>query len=181
MASYTTGNYPQSYSEAVQMLYGRHSKVLPGRSTELVVLGCIAPESDGRVAVVYHQTAVVTFYASGHILLDSGGYTTLTTRRKMNACLSQHRVWCHQFQQYVTPLPGAWPDHVAPEGQAIGYGWRAPHRNTPSTVGGTPFPPYRHNGGTVYAGHRVLICPNNGVVAEGTPLADRAEFARFWQ
>jgi len=58
------------------------------------------------VQVVYHDTAVVTCdYSTGTITLCSGGWRTVTTKRRMNETDEQFRlgfrVWQRDFAWYV--------------------------------------------------------------------------------
>ena len=61
--------------------------------------------SDGSKSVVYHDTEIVTVYNDGRIRLNTGGYFTVTTKRRMNQAASQfgldYRVYQKNFQWYV--------------------------------------------------------------------------------
>lgn len=48
----------------------------------------VATGEDGKTRVTYHSTAIVTFDAES-VVLDSGGYQTVTTKRKMNQAANQ--------------------------------------------------------------------------------------------
>lgn len=56
------------------------------------------------LSVVYHGTEVVKV-ASGKIILDSGGYRSATTKKRMNEAASEfnlpYNVYQHDFQWYV--------------------------------------------------------------------------------
>ena len=60
----------------------------------------IKRELDGReyTAIKYHDTEVVVFSA-GAILLDSGGYKTVTTKRRMNQASDQFDLGFQVYQQ----------------------------------------------------------------------------------
>ena len=66
----------------------------------------IAPAFDGSgsTAVTYHSTAVVTFNRD-IIRLNSGGYRTVTTKRRMNEVAQAfslgYRVWQTNHEWYV--------------------------------------------------------------------------------
>jgi hypothetical protein len=53
----------------------------------------------------YHKTDIVKFERCGDIVLDFGGYDTVTTRRKMNQASKQfglgYSVFRHKGQTYV--------------------------------------------------------------------------------
>lgn len=50
----------------------------------------------GRIALRYHSTDVVTHFKDGRIRLDSGGYSTRTTKRRINQGLPG---WIIVFQE----------------------------------------------------------------------------------
>jgi hypothetical protein len=66
-----------TYEEALRRLGGRPSRKV-GHETHLHL------NADGSVAVRYHATGVVTIHADGTYTLNSGGYKTVTTKRKIN-------------------------------------------------------------------------------------------------
>jgi hypothetical protein len=75
-------NLPKSYSEAESFLSGKESRRVPGiRGT------FISRVSKDSIACLYHETQVVTFFKNGDVRLDSGGFFTPTTKRRMNQCL----------------------------------------------------------------------------------------------
>ena len=57
---------------------------------------------NGMTKVVYHDTAVVTFN-DDHIILDSGGWWTRTTKARMNQAAQQ---FCLGY--YVKQVQGNW-------------------------------------------------------------------------
>lgn len=72
-------NIPKNYSQAELFLSDKNSRRIPGiRSTSIQRL------DDERIALIYHETNVVPWYKDGSIRLDSGGYRTLTTKKRMN-------------------------------------------------------------------------------------------------
>ncbi len=44
----------------------------------------VGRDADGVLRVTYHATPVVTVYPNGRIVLDTGGWFTVTTRNRMN-------------------------------------------------------------------------------------------------
>ena len=72
-------NIPKNYSQAEVFLSDKDFLRIPGiRSTSIQRL------DNKSIALVYHDTNVVTWYKDGSIQLDSGGYRTLTTKTRMN-------------------------------------------------------------------------------------------------
>lgn len=71
---------PTSLAEALHILDGKVERTI-ANNTRLRRL------ASGRVAVVLHSTEVVTFTPEGTIILNSGGYRSVTTKARMNACL----------------------------------------------------------------------------------------------
>jgi hypothetical protein len=59
---------------------------------------------DRHFAVRLHDTDVVTFHDDGTIELDTGGWDTVTTKQRMNACLRQYRVFQHAHVWYVCAM-----------------------------------------------------------------------------
>jgi hypothetical protein len=55
----------------------------------------------GHVAIKLHNTEIVTYYKSGWIELNSGGWLTVTTKDRMNT-YSPIRVWANKRVWYVT-------------------------------------------------------------------------------
>jgi len=58
---------------------------------------------DGRVDVQYHATIVASKDTNGRITLNSGGWKTVTTKRRMNQALRQ---WGTGY--YVHQVKGEW-------------------------------------------------------------------------
>lgn len=82
----------------------KDDRPLPGKSTRLQY------RANGDIAVKYHKTDVVTYKPNGDIILNSGGYRTMTTKSRMNeyvpyfigdACL-------HVYQQDSVWYMGRW-------------------------------------------------------------------------
>ena len=47
----------------------------------------ITTETDGTVAVRYHRTDVATLHPDGSVTLRTGGWRTVTAKRRMNQAL----------------------------------------------------------------------------------------------
>lgn len=63
------------------------------------------------VAIRLHWTDIVTFHADGHIVLDDGGYQSVTTKERMDAVLPMRlRVFQRDFRWYVQV--GGWDQGV---------------------------------------------------------------------
>ncbi len=70
---------PKTYSEAQSFLGTEPYKVIRGiKATTVVRL------SKDEIALVYHETNVVTWNANGNVTFNSGGYRTKTTKDRMN-------------------------------------------------------------------------------------------------
>lgn len=85
-----------SYTEALRMARG-------GRARKLANNTLLIENDDGSFGVQLHSTQVVVFHADGRIVLDSGGYTTTTTKRRMNAALADtpYTVFQRDFAWYL--------------------------------------------------------------------------------
>jgi len=68
----------KTYESASDYLGTKESRPLPGRSTRLMRM------SDICIVVRYHSTNVVSYYKSGEIVLDTGGWWTVTTKARLN-------------------------------------------------------------------------------------------------
>ena len=65
----------------------------------------------GAIAVQLHQTDVVTFYPNGRVMLDSGGWRSMTTSARMNE-YGPIGVYSHRGVWYVNTTNGStWGDH----------------------------------------------------------------------
>ena len=65
----------------------------------------------GAVTVKLHNTDILTYYANGHIKLDTGGWRTSTTKQRFNKFLDWWRVSQENFDWYIYPL-GAYSERV---------------------------------------------------------------------
>lgn len=72
--------YPSSHSAAVALL-GNKARTKVGHNTWLEVKDAM------RVALVYHNTAIVTYYADGRVVLDNGGYYSVTTKARISGAM----------------------------------------------------------------------------------------------
>jgi hypothetical protein len=88
---------------------------------------------DGAIALRYHGTDVVIWYADGHTQLNSGGWSTLTTRRRMSD-YSGVRIFSDRNVQYVGTFEGRVPfwDHMVLAPDADGL--LVPQGNPPTTA-----------------------------------------------
>lgn len=72
----------------------------------------VAPVAEGRTAVIYHQTAVVT-WDNARIVLDSGGWKSNTTKVRMNQAATVYNlgfwVYAERGKWFVR-----WGDRVLP-------------------------------------------------------------------
>ncbi len=69
-----------NHAEATKMVLGKtnRSQRKVGNNTYAYI------EHDGSVAIELHGTKVVVFYPNGLIKLNSGGYRTSTTKKRIN-------------------------------------------------------------------------------------------------
>lgn len=100
---------PMSYAEAQQGYNDRLAKgtlargIRLGNNTYLTWENC-APHTPQWFGVRLYDTDVVVFHADGRIELDSGGWNTVTTKSRMNACLADYSVYSNRKVWYVEPL-----------------------------------------------------------------------------
>ena len=60
-------------------------------------------KANGDRCIRLHQTDVVTFKANGDIVLDSGGWQTVTTKARINEHIPQRfSLYQHKFEWFVT-------------------------------------------------------------------------------
>ena len=59
----------------------------------------VAVDSEGVLRVTYHGTHVVTVYPEGRIVLNTGGYFTVTTKTRMNQASNQFNLGFLVFQK----------------------------------------------------------------------------------
>lgn len=85
-----------TYTEANERLRRRTSLRLPGRYTTLVRL------DDGGIAVHLVATNVVTFRPCGRVILNSGGWRTVTTKERIS----------RYSGMYVRQRDGDWTVHT---------------------------------------------------------------------
>lgn len=114
---------PTTYAEAREVLAGRSSRVI-AHNTRLLDLG-----RDG-VALRLHSTSVVTFVPGGSLVLDSGGWRTVTTKDRINRVIrsrgwtvyAKAHVWYLAQREckpvpfedgHVIPAPAKEPEHDA--------------------------------------------------------------------
>ena len=66
----------------------------------------ISRDDQGVLRVTYHATPVVTVYPNGKIILNHGGWTSVTTKTRMNQASNQlslgFNVWQEHFAWFVS-------------------------------------------------------------------------------
>lgn len=95
---------PTSYFEANKML-GNRSKlnIKSKRATYL-------KKNGDNIELVYHRTAVATYTKDNKIVLNSGGYRSLTTKVRMNSALGNRaQVFQHKHRWYYSTNDGTNP------------------------------------------------------------------------
>lgn len=117
----------RSHSDALDFLAGTLARKL-GHNTEVRVWGAASLDSDdiarADVAIVYHSTPVVMYHADGRVTLNTGGWLTVTTKQRLNAC-SPFRVWSERGEWAVDCGPGtdgaAFSDGMTSDPGATGW------------------------------------------------------------
>jgi len=84
---------PTSYREAKAFLGNRNSRDIRGKRSTCIEY------SGNDIVMVYHRTAVVTFRPNGDMILNDGGWRSVTTKARINDALKGH---AHIFQQKFT-------------------------------------------------------------------------------
>jgi len=84
-----------TYSEALSRLGPRESRKIANNTY-------LERRDDGDIALRLHRTDVLTYHPDGTVTLNSGGWQTVTTKRRMNQYLPNgYRVYQHRFDWYV--------------------------------------------------------------------------------
>lgn len=92
----------RDYQEAMQKLNGKMKRKLKNNTW-------LEEKENGDIAVRLHRTDVVTFKRNGAIVLDSGGWKTVTTKSRMN-----------EFSPFnICQKNGDW--HIEINGKAVNY------------------------------------------------------------
>jgi hypothetical protein len=86
-----------NHAEAVSMVRGKTNKNKRkiGNNTHGYI------EYDGSVSIELHNTKVVVFYPNGLVKLSTGGWTTSTTKDRINK-YSPVKVHQRKFDWYIT-------------------------------------------------------------------------------
>lgn len=90
----TLTRVPGDYAEALRHL-GNRPGYRAGHNTRVVREGYA-----GLPALRYHDTDVVTYHPDGSLVLDSGGWRTVTTKDRLNQ-VGAVRVWSERSVWYV--------------------------------------------------------------------------------
>ncbi len=92
---------PTTYTEARAMLNGRNSRKIANNTT-------LVDQGEGVIGLRLHSTVVVVFDDSGHIILNTGGYRTTTTKDRLNRVARAHgwSVYAERFDWYVSAPDG---------------------------------------------------------------------------
>lgn len=77
---------PQSYTAAERLL-GRRDTRLVANNTRVI------RRHSTLIAVQFHRTDVVSFWEDGTVTLNTGGWTTVTTKDRINRCLFFFRLY----------------------------------------------------------------------------------------
>lgn len=83
----------RDYQEALQKLNGKMKRKLKNNTW-------LEEKENGDIAVRLHRTDVVTFKRDGAIVLDSGGWKSLTTKSRLNE-FSPFSIWQKEGDWYI--------------------------------------------------------------------------------
>ena len=72
---------PTNYTEANSFLGIKNKRIIKNKRSTYM------RRNDDNIELIYHNTAVATYYPDNTVSLNSGGYHTLTTRTRMNNAL----------------------------------------------------------------------------------------------
>ncbi len=96
--------YPSSWTDANATLGTRSTRKLDNHTY-------LQRRSPDAIAVKLHDTDIVTYYADGTTVLDSGRWQTPTTKDRMNQAISPPlRIWQEQRTWYLGNAPDCWTD-----------------------------------------------------------------------
>lgn len=90
-----------TFASASALLKGKPKKKL-GTATTLERL------SDSQIGIRYHNTIVITYSYDGSIVLNNGGWTTPTTKKRIND-FTNARIYQKDFVWYITDSNGTKP------------------------------------------------------------------------
>lgn len=80
-------------------------------------------DKDGTLTVQYHATVVVTVKSDGTVILDTGGWRTVTTKLRMNQASNQfglnYQVSQKDGEWYVHSTDDRWPWKVRFDGETV--------------------------------------------------------------
>lgn len=122
-------------------IYGQILEDLNGRQTRKVAHNTyLQVRGDGVIALKYHATDVVKYYADGRVVLDTGGWRTSTTKLRFNETYSRLplRVYSDKGVWYAA-LNRDW-DHAVPfaDGLTLQLNGDGQYHVDTNTVGDDP-------------------------------------------
>jgi hypothetical protein len=93
---------PTSYREAKAFLGNRNSRNIKGKRSTCVEY------SGENIEIVYHRTAVVTFRPNEDMILNDGGWRSVTTKARINDALKGYAyLYQKNFTWYLSECDGA--------------------------------------------------------------------------
>jgi len=97
------------------MNYKTADKLLQGRnySSRKVGNNTYLKRREDHIAVLLHATDIISYYPDGRIVLNSGGWQTVTTKARMNEHLDDFWVWQEKRIWYVSPRGQGYNKQVA--------------------------------------------------------------------
>jgi hypothetical protein len=97
---------PCSYDDALEIFERRRRNSTLSRGVKLANNTYMTWEDTSEdpkwFGVRFHHTTIVEFYSDGTIALNTGGWETVSTKSRMNDCLTQYGIHQEKFVWYVT-------------------------------------------------------------------------------
>ena len=95
MSGSKVDNMPTSFREASARLEGKPERTIANNTRLRRGLDGFGYDDPHRISLVLHTTAIVTWDVNHRVMLTHGGYTTVTTKARMNAALRGTRYRIH--------------------------------------------------------------------------------------
>lgn len=88
-------------------VYSRLENILNGRLRRTIATATVVSRRVGRAVVRYHATDVVVAGSGGTVTLNSGGWRTATTKRRINAFLPEGwHLYQHRHEWFLRAPDG---------------------------------------------------------------------------
>ncbi len=102
----------RTYAGGLEYLKGKSSQLVAGSHTRAIWIPDVSPLPAGSaIGIRYHDTVVISFLQDGSIVLDSGGWRTVTTKKRINVFLPPPlSIYQHQSEWYISRKYHHWDD-----------------------------------------------------------------------